>query len=107
MNLRLTQAAARFLLEKSDSYRRAGDPDTAMLWEVAVDEIFYALLHWPKRGLPCGFEAGDLTGLRWTAMPRFANHIVFHRYLPEQDTVVLVHVLSGIRHLATVLSVER
>lgn len=104
MHLRLTRAAARFLLEKAESYRCAGDPETAMLWEVAVDETFYALLNWPKRGQPCSFESPDLASLRWTAMPRFANHVVFHRYLPEQDSVVLVHILSGLHNLAIVMS---
>lgn len=103
MQLRITQAAARALVEQSDALRRAGDEARATRWEQAADEAIYALLTWPKRGFPCNFAAADLAGLRWTTMPAFPTHTVFHRYLPEQELVVLVHVLPGIKNLATLM----
>jgi len=103
MQLRITQAAAHTLVQQADALRRAGDEARATRWERAADEVLYALLNWPKRGFPCAFPAPDLAGLRWTAMPGFPTHMVFHRYLPQQETVVLVHILPGIKNLPALI----
>ena len=71
IELRITEAAARSIVEQSDYYTQVADFSLALRWEEAVDEAIGSLLNWPARGAPCRFRATQLAGLRWIFVPGF------------------------------------
>ncbi len=104
MRLCATHTAVRALVEQAEALRHAAGDDEAHRWEVAIDEALYALQTWPMRGRPCRFTATSLQGLRWTTVPGFPTHVLFHRYLPGERSVLLIHMLPATRTLADTLA---
>jgi plasmid stabilization system protein ParE len=101
--LRISEAAARSIVEQADYYLEVSDLALVQRWEEAVDEAVYSLLRWPERGAPCRFRAPALSGLRWIFVSGFPKHMVFYRYLPSDQVVLIVQVLHGARNLETIL----
>jgi plasmid stabilization system protein ParE len=106
IELRISEAAALSIVEQADYYQQAADLALALRWEAAVDEAVHSLLKWPERGAPCRFRAPALAGLRWLFVPGFPKHMVFYRYLPQEQAIRIVQVLHGARNLETILDEE-
>ncbi|MFZ0743714.1 MAG: type II toxin-antitoxin system RelE/ParE family toxin [Terracidiphilus sp.] len=103
IELRVSEAAALSIVEQSDYHRQASDIPLAQRWEDAVDEAVNTLLRSPGRGAPCRFRTPDLAGLRWILIPGFSKHIVFYRYMQQEQIVLIVQVLHGARNLEVIL----
>jgi toxin ParE1/3/4 len=101
--LRISEAAALSIVEQADYYQQAAGIALAQGWEAAVDQAVRSLLNWPERGARCRFRSPALAGLRWVFVPGFPKHMVFYRYLPQDQTILVVQVLHGARDLETVL----
>jgi toxin ParE1/3/4 len=106
IELRISEAAALSIVEQADYYQQAADLALAQRWESAVDQAVNSLLSLPDRGAPCRFRSPALAGLRWIFIPGFPKHMVFYRYLPEEQAVLIVQVLHGARDLETILDEE-
>ena len=103
IELRVSEAAGLLIVEQADYYLDAADLDLAERWEEAVDQAIHSLLNCPERGAPCRFRSPSLAGLRWIFVPGFAKHIIFYRYLPQEQAILIVQVLHGARNLETIL----
>lgn len=101
--LHIIEAAAVSILEQSDYYLQASDSPLAQRWETAVDNAVHSLLDWPERGTLCRFRSPALADLRWISISGFPKHMVFYRYLPLEDALLIVQVLHGARNLETIL----
>jgi plasmid stabilization system protein ParE len=106
IKLRVSEAAARSILEQAGYYREAANDSLALGWESAVDEAVHSLLKLPERGALCGFRSSSLAGIRWISIPGFPRHMVFYRFVPAEKAVVILQVLHGARDLDIVLSYE-
>lgn len=106
IELRISEAAARSILEQADFYRETLDAALAARWESAVDELAHSLIRMPERGTPCRFENPALSNLRWVFVPGFPKHMVFYRYLAEERAILIIQVLHGARNLDVILSEE-
>jgi len=104
IQLRISEAAALAIVEQADYYQQAADVSLADRWGVAVDEATRTLLSWPERGAPCRFRSSALANLRWINVPGFPRHMIFYRYLSDEQIVLIIHVLHGARNLETLLS---
>ena len=104
IELRISEAAARSIVEQADYYREAVDDALAVRWETAVDEVVRSLLHMPERGTPCRFKSPTLRELRWVFVPEFPKHMVFYRYLTRESAILIVQVLHGTRNIDVILS---
>jgi toxin ParE1/3/4 len=102
-NLRISEAAAVSILEQADYYVEASDDALGQRWETAVDEAVRSLLDWPERGTLCRFRSHSLIELRWILIPGFPKHMVFYRYLSQEEAILIVQVLHGARNLETIL----
>jgi toxin ParE1/3/4 len=103
MKLRISEAAAVSILEQADYYLQASDAALAQCWEAAVDDAVRSLLDWPERGTLCRFQSPSLSDLRWICISSFPKHMVFYRYIPQEDVILIVQVLHGARNLETIL----
>jgi len=103
IELRISEAAARSIVEQAEYYEEAADLALAQRWEMAVDRAMHSLLNWPERGAPCRFRSPALAGIRWIFIAGFPKHMVFYRYRPSDQVVLIVQVLHGARNLETVL----
>jgi plasmid stabilization system protein ParE len=103
IELRISPAASRSVIDQADHYRQTLDLDLVQRWELAVDQAVNSLLSLPERGAPCRFRSPALAGLRWIFVPGFAKHMVFYRYLPRKQAILIVQVLHGARNLETIL----
>ncbi len=101
--LRITEAAALSIVEQAEYYQFNGSADHALRWESSVDQAVHSLLELPERGSVCRFHNLSLAGLRWIFVPGFPKHMIFYRYLPEEQAVLIVQVLHGSRNLETLL----
>ena len=106
IELRISEAAAVSIIEQADYYEQASDRDLAQRWEAAVDQAVHSLRSWPERGATCRFRSPTLAGLRWIFIPGFPKHIVFYRYLPQGQVILIVQILHGARNLETILDEE-
>ena len=96
IELRISEAAGLSIVEQADYYLEASDLDLARRWEESVDQAIDSLLKFPERGTPCRFRSPSLAGLRWVFVPEFPKHIVFYRYLPHEQAILIVQVLHGV-----------
>jgi plasmid stabilization system protein ParE len=103
IQLRVSEAAALAIVEQADYYEQAENHALARCWEEAVDQAAHSLTFWPERGAPCRFRTPALVGLRWIFVPGFPKHLVFYRYQPEEQAVLIVQVLHGARNLEAIL----
>lgn len=103
IELRISEAAALAIVEQADYYQQAADLALVLRWEAAVDGAIHSLLNWPERGVTCRFRSPALAGLRWILVPGFPKHMVFYRYLPQEQAILIVQVLHGARNLDTIL----
>jgi plasmid stabilization system protein ParE len=106
IELRISEAAARSVVEQADYYQEASDLALDRRWEDAVDHAVHTLLRWPERGAPCRFGSQALAGLRWIFVPGFPKHMLFYRYIASEQVVLVVQVLHGARNLETILDEE-
>jgi plasmid stabilization system protein ParE len=107
IDLRLSPAAYRSILDQADYYRQTLDLDLVHRWELAVDQAVNSLLSLPERGAPCRFRSPALAGLRWIFVPGFPKHMVFYRYSPQEQLLLIVKVAHGARNLETLLDEEK
>ena len=103
IRLRISEAAALSIVEQAEYFEQAADQALAHRWEAAVGKAVHTLLTLPERGASCRFRSPLLTGLRWILVPGFPKHMVFYRYQPQEQIILVVHVLHGARDLETVL----
>ena len=103
IELRISEAAALSIIEQMDYYEQAAGLALAQQWEMAVDQVTGSLLKWPECGVPCRFPSPALAGLPWIFIPGFPKHMVFYRYLPQEQAILIVQVLHGARNLETIL----
>jgi plasmid stabilization system protein ParE len=106
MQLRVSEAAALSVIDQADYYRQASDSSLADRWEKAVDQAMRALLLQPERGTSCRFREMTLREMRWIPIPGFPRHMIFYRYLPAEQAVVIVHVLHGARDWESILQAD-
>jgi plasmid stabilization system protein ParE len=106
IELGFSEAAARAIVEQSDYYRDAGDLQLADRWEAAAEEAAQSLTKLPERGAPCRFRGLSLANLRWIFVPGFPKHMLFYRWLPQEQRIVIVHVIHGARNLESILNEE-
>ena len=106
IRLRITEAAARSIVEQADYYLEQAGTELALRWETSVDEAIRSLLNLPERGAPCRFAASALRQVRWIPIRDFVRHIVFYRYDKKRSVVSIVQVLHGARDLEAVLGDE-
>jgi len=104
IELRVSEAASRAIIEQADYYRQAVGDALALRWETAVDDAAGSLLVLPERGAPCRFQSPRLTGLRWLSIPGFSKHMVFYRYSHDEKILRVVHVIHGARDLEYLLN---
>ena len=103
IDLRVSEAASLAILEQAEYYRQVSDDALALRWEAAVDQAARSLLAMPERGSRCRLLAPELSGLRWVPVPGFPKHMIFYRFEPDSDTILIVHVLHGARDLQAIL----
>jgi plasmid stabilization system protein ParE len=103
IELRISPGASRSVIDQADYYRQTLDLDLVQRWELAVDQAVNSLLSLPERGAPCRFRSPALAGLRWIFVPGFPKHMVFYRYLPQEQVLLIIKVLHGARNLETIL----
>jgi plasmid stabilization system protein ParE len=103
ITLRISEAAAVSILEQADYYLQASEGALAQRWEAAVDNAVHSLLDLPERGSPCRFRSPLLMDLRWIPISGFPKHVIFYRYLRNEQAVVIVQVLHGARNLGGIL----
>jgi toxin ParE1/3/4 len=103
MQLRVSEAAARSIVEQADYYRETANDSLALGWESAIDEAVRTLLKLPERGAPCRFRSSSLAGIRWIPIPGFPRHMVFYRFVPGEKSIVILQVLHGARDLETIM----
>ena len=103
IELHISEAAAYSIIEQADYFQQSANLSLGQKWESAVDEAVHSLRQWPKRGALCRFRSTVLTGLRWILVPGFSKHMVFYRYLTNEEVVLIVQVLHGARNLAILL----
>ena len=103
IDLIISEAAALSIIEQADYYQQAADLALAQRWEASVDQAVHSLLTQPERGALCRFRSPDLLGLRWILIPGFPKHLVFYRYLHEEQAILIVQVLHGARNLEIIL----
>lgn len=103
ISLHVTEAAALAIIEQADYYRSACDQELADRWDASVDDAIRSLLRFPERGAPCRFDSPELAGLRWIPVKGFPKHLVFYRFLSEQDAILVVHIVHGARNLQALL----
>ena len=103
MELRISEAAAVSIVEQADYYEQASDRALAQRWEIAVDEAVHSLLSWPERGALCRFRSASLVDMRWIFVSGFPKHMVFYRYLPHGQVILIVQILHGARNLEALL----
>jgi plasmid stabilization system protein ParE len=106
IDIRFSPAAYQSILDQADYYRLTLDQDLVDRWELAVDLAINSLLSFPERGAPCRFRSPALAGLRWIFVPGFPKHMVFYRYLPQEQLLLIVKVAHGARNLETLLDEE-
>jgi plasmid stabilization system protein ParE len=106
IELRISPAASRSVLDQADYYRQTVDLDLVQRWELAVDQAVKSLLSLPERGATCRFRSPALAGLRWIFVPGFPKHMVFYRYLPQEQLLRIVKVVHGARNLETIMDEE-
>lgn len=106
IQLRISEAAALSIVEQADYYQQVADLLLVSQWELAVDQAINSLLSLPERGAPCRFRPPALADLRWIFVPGFPKHMVFYRYLPQEEAILIIHVLHGARNLETLLDEE-
>jgi plasmid stabilization system protein ParE len=106
MQLRVSEAAALAIIDQTNYYLQAADISVASRWESAVDEAIRSLLNQPQRGAQCSFGDAALSDLRWIMVRGFPRHMVFYRYLPAEQMILIVHVLHGARNLEALLERE-
>jgi toxin ParE1/3/4 len=106
ISLRVKEAAALSVLEQAEYYAESASRSLAIRWEQAVDDAVYSLLKIPERGAQCRFRSPSLARLRWIPVPGFPKHLVFYRYAPEEEVLLVVHVLHGARDLESLLDDE-
>jgi plasmid stabilization system protein ParE len=106
IELRISEAASLSIVEQADYYQQNADLALAQRWEQSVDLAVNSLLNLPERGAPCRFRSPALAGLRWIFVPGFPKHMVFYRYLHEEQAILIVHVMHGARNLETLLDEE-
>jgi plasmid stabilization system protein ParE len=106
IELRISEVAARSIVEQADYYAEASYSALAQRWEEAVDQATQSLLNLPMRGTRCRFRSPALSGLRWIFVPGFPKHMVFYRFSPEDASIRIVQVLHGARNLETILDEE-
>jgi plasmid stabilization system protein ParE len=68
-----------------------------------VDNAVRSLLDWPERGTLCRFRSPVLIDLRWRSIPGFPKHMVFYRYIQQEQAILIVQVLHGARNLEAIL----
>ena len=103
MQLRITEAAARSIVEQADYYQQAADASLSQRWEAAVDEALRSLQRLPRRGATCRFHAPALAGMRWISVPDFPRHLIFYRASSRERAILIVQVLHGARNLQQIL----
>lgn len=103
IELRISEAAARSMVEQADYYLEVSDAALAQRWEEAVDRATHSLLNLPERGAPCRFRSPALAGLRWIFVPGFPKHMVFYRFLPDEAVIRIVQMLHGARSFESLL----
>jgi plasmid stabilization system protein ParE len=103
IDLIISEAAALSIVEQADYYQQAAELALARRWEEAVDQAVHSLLTQPERGTLCRFRSPALAGLRWIFIPGFPKHLVFYRYLHEEQAILIVQVLHGARNLEIIL----
>lgn len=97
--LRITESAARSILEQAEYYRQSAGVKLAERWEASVDHAIRSLLLLPERGAPARLSLPELAGLRWIAVPGFPRHLIFFRYDQADAAVLIVQVVHGARDL--------
>jgi plasmid stabilization system protein ParE len=106
IGLRISEAAALSIVELADYYLETADLDLASRWEAAVDQTVRSLLELPERGAPCRFRSPALAGMRWIFVHGFPRRMVFYRYLPQEQAILIVQILHGARNLEAILDEE-
>jgi toxin ParE1/3/4 len=103
--LHVSEAAALSIVEQADYYM-AADRSLALRWEESVDEGVGSLLKMPERGAQCRFRSPSLANVRWILVPGFPKHLIFYRYSPDDQAVLIIHVLHGARDVESLLDEE-
>lgn len=106
IELRISEAAALSIVEQADYYQQAENMALALRWEAAVNQAVRSLLTRPQRGTPCRFRALSLAQMRWIIVPGFPKHLVFYRYLAQEQTLLIVQVLHGARNIDLIMDEE-
>jgi plasmid stabilization system protein ParE len=106
IGLRISEAAALSIVEQADYYLEAANLDLASRWEAAVDQTIRSLLDFPERGALCRYRSPALAGIRWIFVQDFPRHMVFYRYVSQEQAVLIVQILHGTRNLETILDKE-
>ena len=104
IELRISEAAAHTIVEQMEYYEQASNLALARRWEEAVDQTVNSLRNLPERGALCRFRSSALSGLRWVFVSGFPKHMVFYRYLPQDQAIQILHLLHGARDLETLLN---
>jgi plasmid stabilization system protein ParE len=102
IHLRVSEAATLAIVEQADYYSQALDDSLAERWESSVDEAVRSLIAMPERGAHCRFSSPELAGLRWILVAGFPKHMIFYRFDPDEQTLLIVHVLHGARNLRAI-----
>ena len=107
IDLIISEAAALAIVEQADYYQQAAELALAQRWEASVDQAVHSLLTQPERGALCRFRSSALLGLRWILIPGFPKHMVFYRYLRQEQAILIIQVLHGARNLEIILDEDK
>jgi plasmid stabilization system protein ParE len=91
-------------VDQAEYFARKGGEPLAQRWERSVEEAIYGLLKFPEQGRLRYFKTLEVNDLRTIAVPGFPNHLIFYRFLAEENVLLIVTVAYGGRDLETLLS---
>ena len=79
-------------------------PSAARRFLAAARKLYGTLAALPEMGALWEPENPRFTGIRYFAIPRYPNYVLFYRPLP--DGVEILHVFHGARDLKAILKAE-
>jgi len=102
-SVRFLPAASQAVAAQADYYVSVSESNLHERWRRAVERSFVALLSVPTGGALCHFNDPKLADLRRWPVKGFPNHLIFYRYLDEENTLIVVDVVHGARDLPVTL----
>jgi plasmid stabilization system protein ParE len=104
IRVEVLETAALAIVEQADWYEQNSGTALADRWFTSIDESIKRVVVMPEAGSWIRIPSLRTQGLRWTTIQGFPKHLIFYRYLPEEQLLQVVHVAHGARDLDLLLA---